>query len=69
MKIGNNLITRAETAETALAAERAKVARLVEALKVARTHVANNADGWSVSRGSARVDLKIVDAAITEAGQ
>lgn len=56
-----------DAALTALAAERAKVAKLVEALKVARAHVANNADGWSVSRGAARVDLTIVDAAITEA--
>lgn len=65
----NEYKARAEAAETALVAERAKTAKLVEALKVARAHVANNADGWSVSRGAARVDLTIVDAAITEASQ
>ena len=56
-------------ANAALAASDAKVAKILEALKVARAHVANNADGWSVSRGAARVDLTIVDAAITEAEQ
>lgn len=56
-------------ANAALAASNAKVAKILEALKVARAHVANNADGWSVSRGAARADLTIVDAAITEAEQ
>lgn len=49
---------RAEAAE-------AKVEKLRRALMVARAHVANNAEGWSVSRGAARDDLTIVDAALT----
>lgn len=53
---------RAEAAE-------AEVEKLREALQIARVHVANNAEGWSVSRAAARVDLTIVDAAITEATQ
>ena len=49
--------TRAEAAE-------AKVEKLRGALQIARVHVANNAEGWSVSRGAARDDLTIVDAAL-----
>jgi hypothetical protein len=40
--------------------------RLGAALRVARVHVANNAEGWSVSRGAARDDLTIVDAALSD---
>lgn len=42
----------------------ARAERLEAALRVARVHVANNAEGWSVSRGAARDDLTIVDAAL-----
>ena len=44
----------------------ARAERLEMALRVARVHVANNAEGWSVSRGAARDDLTIVDAALKE---
>lgn len=42
----------------------ARAERLEAAVRVARVHVANNAEGWSVSRGAARDDLTIVDAAL-----
>ncbi|XAI95316.1 hypothetical protein [Nostoc phage Nsp-JY18] len=47
-----------------LTAAEAEVEKLRGALMVARVHVANNAEGWSVSRGAARDDLTIVDAAL-----
>lgn len=50
---------RAEAAE-------AKLAKAVEALGIARVHVANNEQGWSVSRGAARDDLTLVDATLAE---
>ena len=53
------MLARAEAAE-------AKVEKLRGALMVARVHVANNAEGWSVSRGAARDDLTVVDAALTQ---
>lgn len=53
------MLARAEAAE-------AKVEKLRGALMVARAHVANNAEGWSVSRGAARDDLTVVDATLTQ---
>jgi hypothetical protein len=44
----------------------AKLAKALEALEIARVHVANNAQGWSVSRAPSRDDLTIVDSAIAE---
>jgi hypothetical protein len=43
-----------------------KLAKAVETLEIARVHVANNAQGWSVSRAPSRDDLTIVDSAIAE---
>ena len=40
---------------------RGAMAKAVEALQIARVHVANNAEGWSVSRAPSRDDLTIVD--------
>lgn len=40
---------------------RGDLAKAVEALQIARVHVANNAEGWSVSRAPSRDDLTIVD--------
>jgi hypothetical protein len=51
--------SRAEAAE-------AKLAKAVEALLLARVHVANNEQGWSVGRASARSDLKIINATLAE---
>jgi BMFP domain-containing protein YqiC len=48
---------RAERAE-------AKLSKAVKALLLARVHVANNEQGWSVGRASARSDLKIIDATL-----
>ena len=48
---------RAKTAE-------AKLAKTVEALRLARVHVANNEQGWSVSRAAARYDLEIIAAVL-----
>jgi Lar family restriction alleviation protein len=50
---------RAERAE-------AKLAKAVKALLLARVHVANNGQGWSVGRASARSDLKIINATLAE---
>jgi hypothetical protein len=50
---------RAERAE-------AKLSKAVKALLLARVHVANNAQGWSVGRASARSDLKIINATLAE---
>ena len=44
----------------------AKLAKAVEALLLARVHVANNEQGWSVGRASARSDLEIINATLTE---
>jgi hypothetical protein len=44
----------------------AKLAKAVEALLLARVHVANNEQGWSVGRASARSDLKIINATLAE---
>jgi hypothetical protein len=46
--------------------EKDKLAKALEALEIARVHVANNAQGWSVSRAPSRDDLTIVDSAIAE---
>jgi hypothetical protein len=43
-----------------------KLAKAVEALLLARVHVANNEQGWSVGRASARSDLKIINALLAE---
>jgi hypothetical protein len=48
---------RAERAE-------AKLSKAVKALLLARVHVANNEQGWSVGRASARSDLKIINATL-----
>ena len=40
---------------------RGDLAKAVEALQIVRVHVANNAEGWSVSRAPSRDDLTIVD--------
>jgi hypothetical protein len=50
---------RAERAE-------AKLSKAVKALLLARVHVANNEQGWSVGRASARSDLKIINATLAE---
>jgi hypothetical protein len=50
---------RAERAE-------AKLAKAVKALLLVRVHVANNEQGWSVGRASARSDLKIINATLAE---
>ena len=42
-----------------------KLAKAVEALQIARVHVANNAEGWSVSRAPSRDDLTIVDSILS----
>lgn len=44
----------------------AKLAKAVEALLLARVHVANNEQGWSVGRASARFDLEIINATLAE---
>lgn len=50
-----------------LAAAEAVIETLMGALEVAHSHVANNAQGWSVGRGASREDQTIVDAALTTA--
>ncbi len=45
-----------------------EVKALVSALILARVHVANNEQGWSVGRGAARSDLEIVNAALRQIG-
>lgn len=52
-------IRRAEAAE-------AKLAKAVEVILLARVHVANNEQGWSVGRASARLDLETVNAVLAE---
>jgi len=47
-------------------AAEAKLARAVEAILLARVHVANNEQGWSVGRASARLDLETVNAVLAE---
>jgi hypothetical protein len=49
-----------------LEAARADTKKAVEALLLARVHVANNEQGWSVGRASARSDLKIINATLAE---
>jgi len=44
----------------------AKLAKAVEGLLLARVHVANNEQGWSVGRASARSDLEIINATLAE---
>jgi hypothetical protein len=44
----------------------AKLAKAVEALLLARVHVANNEQGWSGGRASARYDLNIINATLAE---
>jgi len=47
-------------------ASEAKLAKAVEVLLLARVHVANNEQGWSVGRASARSDLEIINATLAE---
>lgn len=54
-----------EAYEAQLKAE-AKLAKAVEGLLLARVHVANNEQGWSVGRASARSDLEIINATLAE---
>jgi hypothetical protein len=54
-----NLIEQLETA-------RADTKKAVKALLLARVHVANNEQGWSVGRASARSDLEIINATLAE---
>ena len=49
-----------------LEAARADTKKAVKALLLARVHVANNEQGWSVGRASARSDLKIINATLAE---
>ena len=44
---------------------RGDLTKAVEALQIARVHVANNAEGWSVSRAPSRDDLTIVDSILS----
>ena len=44
----------------------ARLGKVVEGLLLARVHVANNEQGWSVGRASARSDLKIINALLAE---
>jgi hypothetical protein len=46
--------------------QNAKLAKTLKALEIARVHVANNAQGWSISRAPSRDDLTIVDSALAE---
>jgi hypothetical protein len=62
-----------EAAEAALAEclERnalleARLGKAVDALLLARVHVANNEQGWSVGRAAARSDLEIINATLAE---
>jgi hypothetical protein len=50
--------------DATIASLRAEVARKDAALKMARAHVATNAQGWSVSRREAMDDLAKIDAAL-----
>jgi hypothetical protein len=43
-----------------------KLNKAVKALLLARVHVANNEQGWSVGRASARSDLEIINATLAE---
>lgn len=43
-----------------------EVTALVEALRVANVHVANNAQGWSVARSAAKADQAIINAALAK---
>jgi hypothetical protein len=52
--------------ERKLEAARADTKKAVEALLLACVHVANNEQGWSVGRASARSDLKIINATLAE---
>ena len=51
-----------------LDAAEAKLTKAMEALKIARVYVANNAQGWSADRSSARADLRVVEAMLAELG-
>ena len=55
----NDNRTEAQAAE--IERLRGDLAKAVEALQIARVHVANNAEGWSVSRAPSRDDLTVVD--------
>jgi predicted N-acetyltransferase YhbS len=44
----------------------AKLNKAVQALLLARVHVANNEQGWSVGRASARSDLESINATLAE---
>jgi hypothetical protein len=52
--------------EAKLAECEARLGKVVEGLLLARVHVANNEQGWSVGRASARSDLKIINALLAE---
>jgi hypothetical protein len=56
--------TAITTLRADLTAEREKSKALMEALHLARPHVANNAQGWSVGRAASRADLTAIDAAL-----
>jgi hypothetical protein len=43
-----------------------KLAKAVEALNLARPHVANNAQGWSIGRAASRADLTAIDTTLAE---
>jgi hypothetical protein len=62
----NYLAASADKAVALMYKEKDKLAKALEALEIARVHVANNAQGWSVSRAPSRDDLTIVDSAIAE---
>jgi hypothetical protein len=65
-EIANNEAVEGEANRNAGLALEAKLAKAVEALLLARVHVANNEQGWSVGRASARSDLKIINATLAE---
>jgi hypothetical protein len=65
-EIANNEAVEGEANRNAGLALEAKLAKVVEALLLARVHVANNEQGWSVGRASARSDLKIINATLAE---
>lgn len=46
--------------------QKARAKALEDALRAARVHVANNAQGWSVGRGASRDDLALVDATLAK---
>jgi hypothetical protein len=65
-EIANNEAVEGEANRNAGLALETKLAKAVKALLLARVHVANNEQGWSVGRASARSDLKIINATLAE---